>query len=272
MGGLGEFRSYGEPGAVVYLADCLELMRLMPASCVDAIFADPPYRLSNGGITVKNGGLAPVDKGAWDRSMGFEKDHEFNLAWLGEARRILKPDGTLWVTGTHHVIFSLGFALQTLGYRIINDLVWQKPDPPPNARHTTFTHAHETLLWASRGRGARHTFNYDLVNSPSPEAQVSSVWRIPAVPRREKAHGYHPTQKPLRLVRRALLASTREGDLVFDPFSGSGTTAVAAKELGRFFVGCELDEGFAGICARRVAATERGSLLREISERFWNEA
>ena len=268
MGGLGELKTYGEPGAVVYLADCMELMRLMPASCVDAVFADPPYRLSGGGVTVRNGKLQSVDKGEWDRSRGFKKDHEFNLAWLGEARRILKPSGSLWVTGTHHVIFSLGFALQSLGYRIINDVIWAKTDPPPNARHTTFTHAHETIIWASRGKGARHTFNYDLVNSPSPESQLSSVWRIPAVSKREKAHGYHPTQKPLRLVRRALLASTQEGDLVFDPFSGSGTTAVAAKELGRFSVGAELDEEFARLAARRVAATERGALLHEISERF----
>ncbi len=174
MGELGELKSYGEPGALVYLTDCMELMRLMPASCVDAVFADPPYRLSNGGVTVRNGRLAPVDKGAWDRSSGFEKDHEFNLEWLREARRILKPDGTLWVTGTHHVIFSLGFALQSLGYSIINDLIWEKPDQPPNARHTTFTHAHETIVWASRGRGARHTFNYDLVNSPRPECSNAS--------------------------------------------------------------------------------------------------
>ena len=154
--------------------------------------------------------------------------------------------------------------------RIINDITWQKPDPPPNAMHTAFTHAHETLLWASKGKGARHTFNYDLVNSPDSSGQVSSVWRIPAVPRSEKLHGYHPTQKPLRLVRRTLLASTKEGDLVFDPFCGSGTTAVAAKELNRTFVGAELEEEFAGLAVRRIAATERGSVLREISEQFWS--
>ncbi|MDP8973117.1 MAG: site-specific DNA-methyltransferase [Actinomycetota bacterium] len=147
----------------------------------------------------------------------FEKDHEWNVRWLREAWRVLKPNGTLWVSGTHHVIFSLGFALQSLGFRIINDITWQKPDPPPNAMRTTFTHAHETLLWASKGKEARHTFNYDLVNSPDPDAQVSSVWRIPSVPKIEKREGYHPTQKPLRHVRRVLLASTDEGDLVFDP-------------------------------------------------------
>ncbi|CAN5356542.1 site-specific DNA-methyltransferase [soil metagenome] len=267
---LRDLKSFGEPGAMVYLADCVELMRLMPAGCVDVIFADPPYRLSGGGVTVKSGRLASVDKGNWDRSTGsFEKDHEWNVRWLREARRVLKPDGTLWVSGTHHIIFSLGFALQSLSFRVINDLIWVKPDPPPNALHTAFTHAHETLLWASKNKSARHTFNYDLINSPNPDAQVSSIWRIPTVPRSEKLHGYHPTQKPLRLVRRALLASTREGDLVFDPFCGSGTTAVAAKELNRSFVGAELEEEFVRLAARRIAATGRGSLLREISEQYW---
>lgn len=252
---------------MVYRADCLDLMRLMPPESVDVIFADPPYRLSGGGVTVKSGQIASVDKGAWDRSLGsFEKDHEFNLRWLRAARRILKPAGTIWVTGTHHIIFSIGFALQTLRFKVINDITWEKPDPPPNAMHTAFTHAHETLLWASKGRG--HTFNYDLINSPEPGAQMSSVWRIRAAPKGEKSHGYHPTQKPLRLVRRALLASTREGDLVFDPFAGSGTTAVAAKELNRFFVGAELEAEFCELAARRIAATGRGGVLREISGRF----
>ncbi len=261
---LRDFESYGEPGAVVYRVDCVELMRLMPAGSVDLIFADPPYRLSNGGVTVKSGRLAPVDKGTWDRSMGLVRDQEFNVRWLRAARRILKADGALWVTGTHHIIFSLGFALQTLGYRIINNVIWEKPDPVPNALHTAFTHAHETLLWASRGRGARHTFNYDLINGPDPGAQMSSVWRIRTVPRREKLHGYHPTQKPLRLVRRALLASTREGELVFDPFCGSGTTGVAAKELNRFFVGAELEKEYAELAERRIKAAERGGVLREV--------
>ena len=126
------------------------------------------------------------------------------------------------------------------------------------------THAHETLLWASKGRGARHTFNYDLINSPDPGSQVSSVWRIPAVPEKEKRHGYHPTQKPLRLLRRAVLASTREGELVFDPFCGSGTSGVASKELGRFFVGAEREAEYAELAARRIGATERGVMLGEI--------
>jgi site-specific DNA-methyltransferase (adenine-specific) len=260
---LRDLESYGEPGAIVYRTDCVELMGLIPPASVDVIFADPPYRLSGGGVTVKAGRLAPVDKGEWDRPMSLAKDHEFNVRWLRAARRVLKPSGTLWISGTHHIIFSLGFALQNLGFKIINDITWEKPDPPPNALHTAFTHAHETLLWASKGRG--HTFNYDLINSPDPTAQMSSVWHIPAVPKREKLYGYHPTQKPLRLVRRALVASTRQGDLVFDPFCGSGTTGVAAKELGRFFVGAELEEEFTELAARRIKATRRGSVVREIS-------
>ncbi len=264
---LGEIETYGEPGAVVYLADCLDLMRLMPPNSVGAVFADPPYRLSSGGVTVRSGEIVSVDKGAWDRSLGsFEKDHAFNELWIEGARRILKPGGALWVSGTHHIIFSLGFALQTSGFRVINAIAWQKPDPAPNAMHTSFTHSHETIIWAGKGRG--HTFNYDLINSPNPTAQVSSVWRIPTVSKREKLHGRHPTQKPLRLVRRALLASTKEGDLVLDPFTGSGTTAVAAKELNRSFIGAEMEKEYAELAGRRIRAAERGSVLRDIAEAY----
>lgn len=262
---LRDLEAFGEPGAVVYLADCMDLMRLMPPGCVDAVFADPPYRLSNGGVTVRNGRLGSVDKGAWDRSLGsFERDHEFNVRWLGEAWRVLKPGGTIWVSGTHHAIFSIGFALLTLGFKVINQITWEKPDPPPNALRVSFTHAHETLLWAGK-KGARHTFNHDLVNGPDPVSRVGSVWRMAPPTGREKRHGRHPTQKPLRLVRRALLACTAEGGLVFDPFAGSGTTAVAAKELNRSFVGAEMERGFCELSARRIGSAVRGGVLAQIS-------
>src|SRR5215212_5855054 len=261
---LRDYEAFGEPGAMVYVADCVDLMKVMPAASVDMIFADPPYRLSNGGVTFKSGSLAPVNKGAWDRSMGFQADHRFNVGWVREARRILKPDGTIWVTGTHHIIFSLGFALQSMNFKLINQITWAKPDPPPNVLHTAFTHAHETLLWASKSKGARHTFNYDLINGPDPASQVSSVWRIPAVPGTEKSHGRHPTQKLLRLLRRAVLASTDEGSLVFDPFSGSGTSGVAAKELGRFFVGAETEREYAQLAGRRIGVAQRGAVLGKV--------
>ncbi len=203
-------------------------------------------------------------------SMRFEEDHRFNVRWLRGARRVLKPDATLWVSVTYHIIFSLGLTLQNMGFKIINQIVRSKPDPVPSAQHTTFTHAHEILIWASKNRRSSRTFNYGYINSQNANAQVCSVWCILTGSRREKLQGYHPTQKHLILVRRALLASTREGDLVFDPFVGSGTAAVAAKELNRVFVGAELEEGFAVLAARRVAVTERGSLSREISEQFWS--
>jgi site-specific DNA-methyltransferase (adenine-specific) len=153
-----------------------------------------------------------------------------------------------------------------MSFKIINQITWAKPDPPPNALHTAFTHAHETLLWASKGGGSRYTFNYDLINSQDQNAQLSSVWHIPSVPKREKLHGYHPTQKPLRLVRRAILASSTEGELVFDPFSGSGTSGVASKELGRFFVGAEKEGEYAELAGRRIGAAVRGEVLREIPD------
>ena len=145
-----------------------------------------------------------------------------------------------------------------------NQITWAKPDPPPNALHTAFTHAHETLLWASKDKRAKHTFNYDLINSHDPNAQVSSVWRIPAVPRREKSHGPHPTQKPLRLLRCAVLAATAEGELVFDPFCGSGTTGVATKELERFFVGAETEREYAELAGRRIGEAGRGAVLGKV--------
>lgn len=269
---LSDLESSGEPGCIVYLADCLDLMRAMPDACVDCVFTDPPYRLSGGGKTVKSGEVVSVDKGGWDRSLGgFEADHDFNVAWLTQARRILKPGGSVWVSGTHHIVFSLGFALQGLGFRILSSIVWEKTDPPPNHFGTSFRHSHETLVWAVKP-GARHTFDLEAVNEAvnrgmPPDAQVGTVWRIPHVPVEEKRHGRHPTQKPLRLVRRALLATTREGDLVFDPFCGSGTTAVAARELGRSFVGADREREYSEIAGRRIAATEPGVVLQRLRER-----
>jgi site-specific DNA-methyltransferase (adenine-specific) len=243
-------------GVSLYLADCLEFLdetaSQNPGGIFDCIFADPPYFLSNGGITCKSGKMASVDKGNWDRTGGPERNHDFNREWLSRCRKVLKPHGTIWVTGTNHVIFSVGFAMQELGYKILNDITWEKPNPPPNLSCRYFTHSTETLIWAARSDKSRHRFNYGLMKEMNGGRQMKTVWSIKAPGRDEKAAGKHPTQKPVALVERCLLASTNEGDLVCDPFLGSGTTAVAAVRLRRRFVGMETDEGYLAIASERV--------------------
>ena len=222
----------------------------------DMIFADPPYFLSNGGITCRAGRMVKVDKGAWDRSQGPDENHLFNREWLSRCRGLLKPNGTIWVSGTHHVIHSVGFAMQQLGFRILNDITWVKPNPPPNLSCRYFTHATETVIWAARDPKARHTFNYQVMKALNDNRQMKSVWTMKAPAHDEKTHGRHPTQKPLELLCRILRASSRPGDRVLDPFSGSATTGVAAIRTGRRFVGCELDRESVTLAVRRLRAEE----------------
>jgi len=223
-----------------------------PNGCFDMIFVDPPYFLSNGGITCHAGRMVNVDKGTWDKSRGPELNHEFNTAWLGRCRRVLKPNGTIWVTGTHHVIFSVGYAMQQLGFKILNDIAWEKPNPPPNLSCRYFTHSTETVIWAAKNEKSKHCFNYPLMRQLAGGKQMKSVWRIYPPSNGEKVFGKHPTQKPVALVERCLLASTNEGDLVLDPFMGSGTTAVAAITIGRKCVGLEKEDSFLGLALRRA--------------------
>jgi site-specific DNA-methyltransferase (adenine-specific) len=206
----------------------------------DCIFADPPYFLSNGGITCHAGKMVKVDKGDWDKSRGPELNHEFNKEWLMRCQRVLKPNGTIWVSGTHHVIFSIGYAMQELGYKILNDIAWEKPNPPPNLSCRYFTHSTETILWAAKNEKSKHVFNYAAMKSVTGK-QMKTVWTMSAPKNQEKASGKHPTQKPLALIERCLLASTKENDFVLDPFLGSGTTAIASLRLNRNFIGIELD-------------------------------
>ena len=223
-----------------------------PDGVFDAIFADPPYFLSNGGTTCKSGRRAKVDKGTWDESRGAEGNHEFNREWLRRCQRALKPDGTIWVSGTQHVIFSVGFALQQLGFKLLNNIAWEKPNPPPNLSCRYFTHSTETILWAGKSECSRHTFHYAAMREANAGRQMKSVWRMKAPAGAEKRHGRHPTQKPLELVERCLLASTNPGDLVLDPFLGSGTTGVAAARHGRRFVGMEMDPSYLETARKRV--------------------
>jgi site-specific DNA-methyltransferase (adenine-specific) len=229
-----------------------QVMRLYPEGIFDLIFADPPYFLSNGGITCQGGKMATVDKGAWDKSLGVNANHEFNLAWLSRCQKLLKPNGSLWVSGTHHGIHSVGFAMQQLGMKILNDITWEKPNPPPNLSCRYFTHATETIIWAVKHPKAKHLFNYDLLKTANHGKQMKSLWTIPAPTSQEKKLGKHPTQKPLALLERIISACTAPGHWVFDPFLGSGTTGVAALKLGRYFVGTELEADFIKLSIDRL--------------------
>lgn len=249
------FYQEAEHGIRLYQGDALELLRRSRSGLFDCIFADPPYFLSNDGITCQGGKMVSVNKGMWDRAETFEAIHAFNVQWLRECRRILKPNGTIWVTGTNHNIYSVGFALQTLGYKILNDIAWYQVNPPPNLACRYFTHATETILWARRDPKARHTFHYETmkaIGDPTPGKQMQSLWRILPPGKREKRFGKHPTQKPEALLERILRASTSPGDLVLDPFCGSGTTGVAAARLGRRFVGFDLVHGYLHLATLRI--------------------
>jgi len=238
----------------IYQGDCLEILSSIPENSVDLVFADPPYFLSNGGITCHAGKMVSVNKGEWDKSRGPDANHEFNRAWLAACQRVLKPNGSIWVSGTAHVIHSVGFALQQLGFKLLNDISWVKPNPPPNLSCRYFTHATETIIWAAKNAKSRHTFNYKLLKEANRGKQMKSVWEIRPPESWEKKFGKHPTQKPVALLERILLASTNEGDLVLDPFSGSGTTLLAAFRLRRHALGCELSAEFLTLSLRRISS------------------
>jgi site-specific DNA-methyltransferase (adenine-specific) len=238
----------------LYQGDCLDLLALIPESSVDLIFADPPYFLSNGGITCHSGRMVSVNKGDWDKSRGPDGNHEFNRAWLAACQRVLKPNGSLWVSGTAHVIHSVGFAMQQLGFKLLNDISWVKPNPPPNLSCRYFTHSTETIIWAARDKKSRHTFNYKLMKETNRGKQMKSVWEIKPPETWEKRYGKHPTQKPVALLERILLASSHEGDLVLDPFSGSGTTVLAAARTRRTAIGLELSYEFLSLTIRRLCS------------------
>jgi site-specific DNA-methyltransferase (adenine-specific) len=257
------------PGWALVQGDCLEALERLPPSSVDLCFADPPYMLSNGGTTCQSGRRVSVDKGAWDVSTGVVGDHAFQTAWLRAVRRVLKPSGTLWVSGTQHVIFSIGFALQELGYHLLNTVTWYKPNASPNLACRMFTHSTEILLWASpqKQKPLAHRFNYRAMKQENGGKQMRDLWAITEQPRpggeqviwplptpgpREKGHGRHPTQKPLALLDRVVAASAQPGDLVLDPFSGSGTTGLAALRAGCRYLGLERDPAYVELAARRL--------------------
>jgi site-specific DNA-methyltransferase (adenine-specific) len=238
----------------IYQGDCLDILAKLPAESVDLIFADPPYFLSNNGITCHAGRMVSVNKGEWDRSRGAQANHEFNLEWLAACQRILRPNGSIWVSGTSHVIHSVGFAMQKLEFKLLNDISWVKPNPPPNLSCRYFTHATETIIWAAKNKKSRHTFHYKAMKELAGGKQMKSVWTIPPPESWEKKFGKHPTQKPLALLERILLASSSEGDLVLDPFLGSGTTALAALRLSRRVFGIDADSAWIHLSLVRLCS------------------
>ncbi len=238
--------------------DCIAAMRSLPPASVDLVFADPPYNLQLGGdLNRPDGSHVDAVTDHWDRFDSMAAYDAFTRAWLAEARRVLKPDGSLWVIGSYHNIFRVGAILQDLGFWILNDIIWRKTNPMPNFKGTRFTNAHETLIWASMGEKARYHFNYRAMKTLNDELQMRSDWVMPicAGAERLKENGKkaHPTQKPEALLYRVLLATTEKGDVVLDPFFGTGTTGAVAKRLGRQWIGCEREDFYRAVAEKRIA-------------------
>ncbi len=247
------------PTGRILKGDCIEMMRRLPAASIDLIFADPPYNLQLGGdLKRPDGSHVDAVTDAWDKFDSLSDYDRFTRAWLVEAKRVLKPNGAIWVIGSYHNIFKVGAAIQDLGYWILNDIVWRKANPMPNFKGTRFTNAHETLIWASMGEGRKYTFNYRSMKTLNDELQMRSDWEFPICGGQErlKRDGVkvHPTQKPEALIYRILLACSKPGDVVLDPFFGTGTTGAVAKRLGRHWIGIEREDDYIAAATARIEA------------------
>ncbi len=243
--------------------DCIEAMRAMPEASVDLIFADPPYNLQlRGDLHRPDNSCVDAVDDAWDQFASFRSYDKFTDAWLAAARRLLKPNGAIWVIGSYHNIFRVGASLQNQGFWILNDVVWRKSNPMPNFRGKRFTNAHETMIWASKSEGAKYTFNYEALKALNEGVQMRSDWVMPICTGHErlkddKGEKAHPTQKPEALLHRVLVGTTDPGDVVLDPFFGTGTTGAVAKALGRDFVGIEREAGYRKVAEARIAKVRR---------------
>ena len=256
---------YEKPKFKLYNADCLKILADLDENSVDMVFADPPYLLSNGGFSVHAGKRVSVNKGEWDKSNGLKKDFEFHLEWIKAVKRVLKPSGTIWISGTYHSIYQCGFALQVAGFHVLNDVAWFKPNASPNLSCRFFTASHETLIWARKEKKSKHTFNYELMKNGNwpedqlkkPGLQMRSVWSIHTPKPIEKRFGKHPTQKPADLLKRIVLASTNKGDLILDPFAGSSTTGLAAYLYGREFIGIDTEKQYLDLSIKRFEELDK---------------
>ena len=247
--------------------ECIRLMGEFDFK-FDMIFADPPYFLSNGGISVQSGKVVCVDKGEWDKGGTPEHIDLFNEEWIAECREHLTENGTIWISGTYHNIFSVANKLTQLGFKILNVITWAKTNPPPNISCRYFTYSTEFIIWARKCPKKPHYFNYDLMKLLNENKQMTDVWRLPAISRWEKSQGKHPTQKPLALLVRIILASTQHGAWILDPFSGSGTTGIAASLTGRRYLGIEREKEYLDLSIRRRVELENGSIVKSYRKKI----
>jgi site-specific DNA-methyltransferase (adenine-specific) len=243
--------------------DSLKILKELQEESFDMIFADPPYFLSNNGITCKSGKISVVNKGEWDRSKGFYENYRFTKEWLSLCKKLMKENATIWVSGTMHIIYIIGFTMQELGFKILNDIIWYKKNPPPNISCRYFTHSTEIILWAKKNSNSKHYFNYELMKKLNNGKQMKNLWEIPSMTKEEKKFGKHPTQKSLALLDRIIKASTKEGDIILDPFCGSSTTGVAAILNGRGYVGIDNNINYLELSVKRIndAIRKKESLL-----------
>lgn len=256
---------YQKDNFSLYLGDCLKILEEIEENSVDMIFVDPPYHLSNGGFTVHAGRRVSVNKGNWDKSRGIKEDYIFHRDWIKACRKVLKPAGTIWISGTYHSIYACGLALQLEGFKILNDIAWYKPNASPNLSGRYFTASHETLIWAIKDPKAKHYFNYNLMRKGEwledflkrPGKQMRSVWAIGTPKPWEKRFGKHPTQKPMALLERILLASSKEDDLILDPFTGSSTTGLAAYLFNRRFMGVDIEKQYLDLSIKRFEELDK---------------
>ena len=237
----------------LYNEDCFKILPHLESNSIDCIITDPPYFLSNDGITCKAGKMVSVNKGAWDKRKGFDEIFSFNLNWIEESYRLLKEGGTLWVSGTFHNIYIIGSILDSMDdFKILNNITWIKTAPPPNLSCRFFTHSTETILWVRKGKKSKHYFDYELMKKTNDGKQMKDVWTIGRPKKKEKKFGKHPTQKPEEIIERMILSSTKEKDVVLDMFNGSGTTGVVSLRNNRKYIGIELEKEYYRLTEKRI--------------------